>query len=243
MSAKGTMEGRLADAERKINELTRIMANVDVRPAHQRTRRFQTLLGKTDGVIGSGASGTISIWTGASGSETDSGQNVTAYNHYDDLSAGQFVLIHHNGFAWYVESVAEPPPVYAWANVLFSGSSNPFNLSSGGANSVVTVSATSAAILFSGDFLFWAACEFTDTSGNPEHSLLFSLLKNGSSVATWGTSVATNLKTTVPAVYRLSLTTSDTFGFGMQTLGALTSATGQAFIRPIVAATSLDVPL
>lgn len=62
------------------------------------------LLGKTDAFLASAASGTISVWTGTPGSETDSTVNVTAYNKFGDVHSGAWVLVGHNGNGWYVAS-------------------------------------------------------------------------------------------------------------------------------------------
>lgn len=102
MSAKGTIDSRLSDAENKLMELMSRLSTLDVRPAHQRTRRFQSLLGKTDSSHAKGASGTVSIWTGTPGSETDSGVNVTAFNKFANIASDKWVWIDHNGFGWYL---------------------------------------------------------------------------------------------------------------------------------------------
>jgi len=117
MSARGTMETRLADAERKINELTRLLANVDVRPARQRTRRFQSLLVKTDASHAKSASGTCSVYTGTPGSETDSGVNITAYNAFAALSSGKWAWAEHNGFGWYLSDGERGGGVYAYGSI------------------------------------------------------------------------------------------------------------------------------
>lgn len=63
------------------------------------------ILGKTDGAISSGGSGTISIYAGTPGSESDTGVNITAYSPLGALSISQWVWIHYNGAAYYVTSV------------------------------------------------------------------------------------------------------------------------------------------
>lgn len=48
-------------------------------------------LGKTDAAHAKGASGTISVYSGTKGSETDSGENVTAWNRYANVASGKWV--------------------------------------------------------------------------------------------------------------------------------------------------------
>lgn len=51
------------------------------------------MLGKTDAAIAKGASGTVSIWSGAEGSEADTGVNVTAYNRFANVAIAKWVLV------------------------------------------------------------------------------------------------------------------------------------------------------
>lgn len=51
------------------------------------------MLGKTDSAINKAASGTVSIWDGAEGSEADTGVNVTAYNRFANVSSGKWVWV------------------------------------------------------------------------------------------------------------------------------------------------------
>lgn len=50
-----------------------------------------TLLGKTDASHAKGASGTVSVYAGTLGSETDSTDNVTAWNRFAAISSGKWV--------------------------------------------------------------------------------------------------------------------------------------------------------
>ena len=59
-------------------------------------------LGKTDAAHGKGASGTVSIWTGTLGGETDTGVNVTAYNRFAAVAITKWVMVAHNGVGWYL---------------------------------------------------------------------------------------------------------------------------------------------
>lgn len=60
------------------------------------------LLGKTDALHNKAASGTISVWTGTPGSETDSTVNITACNRFANVASGKWVLCAHNGYGWYL---------------------------------------------------------------------------------------------------------------------------------------------
>lgn len=60
------------------------------------------LLGKSDSAITKASSGTVSIWTGTPGSESDSTVNVTAYNRFADVESGKWVWVSHNGYGWYL---------------------------------------------------------------------------------------------------------------------------------------------
>lgn len=52
------------------------------------------LLGKTDASHSQGATGTVSVWTGTKGSESDSTANVTSvYNRFADVSSGSWVHV------------------------------------------------------------------------------------------------------------------------------------------------------
>jgi len=52
------------------------------------------ILGKTDAAHNKSASGTVSIYTGTTkGSETDSTNNVTAYNRFANVESGKWVLL------------------------------------------------------------------------------------------------------------------------------------------------------
>lgn len=62
---------------------------------------YRILLGKTDASHAKGATGTISIYDGATlGSEADTGENVTAYNRFADVASGKWVhvLEHIRGY-------------------------------------------------------------------------------------------------------------------------------------------------
>lgn len=53
---------------------------------------WRMLIGKTDAAIAKGASGTVSIWDGATqGSESDTGENVTAYCRFGDVAITKWV--------------------------------------------------------------------------------------------------------------------------------------------------------
>lgn len=63
---------------------------------------MRAFLGKTDAAHNKNASGTISLWGGALGIETDTGINVTAYNHFGNIASGKKVLVFHTGHGWLV---------------------------------------------------------------------------------------------------------------------------------------------
>jgi hypothetical protein len=48
-------------------------------------------LGKTDAAIAKGASGTVSRYTGSSGTETDTGENDTVKNRFANVATGRWV--------------------------------------------------------------------------------------------------------------------------------------------------------
>lgn len=62
----------------------------------------QGFLGKTDSTHAKSASGTVSLWSGTAGSESDSTFNVTAYNKFADIGTGKWVWVEFNGKAWYI---------------------------------------------------------------------------------------------------------------------------------------------
>lgn len=50
-------------------------------------------LGKTDGAINKGASGTVSIWDGPEGEEEDTDRNMTGvYNRFANIGSGKWVI-------------------------------------------------------------------------------------------------------------------------------------------------------
>lgn len=61
-------------------------------------------LGKTDASHAKGASGTISIWSGDAGSETDTGDDETAWNKFANVTSGKWVLITEVNGQWYLTS-------------------------------------------------------------------------------------------------------------------------------------------
>lgn len=60
----------------------------------------RTLLGKTDGTVSADSTGTVSIYSGDLGSETDTGDNKTAYNRGDDIDADIWVELTPRGGGW-----------------------------------------------------------------------------------------------------------------------------------------------
>lgn len=63
------------------------------------TSGTQLYLGKTDAAISKGSSGTVSIWSGTPGSETDSTSNLTScQNKFGDVASGKWVMVAVNPF-------------------------------------------------------------------------------------------------------------------------------------------------
>ena len=60
------------------------------------------LLGKTNSSHAKAASGTVSVWSGTPGSESDSGLDITAYNKFADVASGKWVWCANNGDGWYL---------------------------------------------------------------------------------------------------------------------------------------------
>ena len=62
-------------------------------------------IGKPDADIAKGASGTVSVWSGEPGSETDTGENLTGYAKARAVTAGKFVVLTQpRGVSgWYVD--------------------------------------------------------------------------------------------------------------------------------------------
>lgn len=91
---------RIADSVRHYERQIKNSRPVTAGAKHPRVNR--PYLGVTDAAIAKGASGTISIYTGTPGSESDSGVNVTAYNRFGAVAITKYVWVDHNGFGWYL---------------------------------------------------------------------------------------------------------------------------------------------
>ncbi len=61
-----------------------------------------SLIGKADSSISKGSSGTVSIWTGAGGSESDTGINITAYALGAAITSAKWVTVQLINGVWYV---------------------------------------------------------------------------------------------------------------------------------------------
>lgn len=59
-------------------------------------------LGKTDADHDVDTSGTVSVWSGTPGSETDTTDNITAYNRFADVASDSWVWCANNGDGWYI---------------------------------------------------------------------------------------------------------------------------------------------
>lgn len=55
---------------------------------------------KTVGAHAAGATQAVAIWTGTTGSETDSGATVECYNRYMGLNGDATIVIAHTGSGW-----------------------------------------------------------------------------------------------------------------------------------------------
>jgi hypothetical protein len=65
-------------------------------------------LGKTDASHDKGASGTVSVWDGVLGSETDTTKNITGVeNHFADLATTKFILAAYRGKEDWMGAAAE----------------------------------------------------------------------------------------------------------------------------------------
>lgn len=70
----------------------------------QREIYFPILVGHTNAAHAADATGTINIYRGSAGNETDSGDTVTAYNPYADLEADVRVYIVYLNGGWQIIS-------------------------------------------------------------------------------------------------------------------------------------------
>jgi hypothetical protein len=63
----------------------------------------QFLLGKPDSAIAKNASGTVSVYGGTPGSETDTTYNITAWNKFvPSIASGKWVAMMPINLAWYI---------------------------------------------------------------------------------------------------------------------------------------------
>ncbi len=60
------------------------------------------IVGKMAGAIAKGSSGTVNVYHGAAGSETDSGSTITAYNAFGDVAAGKWIAAAQINGTWYL---------------------------------------------------------------------------------------------------------------------------------------------
>jgi hypothetical protein len=77
---------------------------------HLQSKRFYVaasnslglVIGKTDGAIDKGSSGTVKVYNGAAGSETDSGNTIAAYNPFADVADDKWVAAAQINGQWYL---------------------------------------------------------------------------------------------------------------------------------------------
>lgn len=55
----------------------------------------RVIIGKTNGAIskGGGTTNNVSVWDGAQGSETDTGDDITAFDYFADIGSGKWVAV------------------------------------------------------------------------------------------------------------------------------------------------------
>jgi hypothetical protein len=97
-------KARIAMLERQVSQLT----EMSKMRWQERTPRILTgstvrmVLGKTDAAITKGSSGTVSIWTGTAGSETDSTENITVWNRIGNIAITKWCICAYFNNAWYL---------------------------------------------------------------------------------------------------------------------------------------------
>jgi len=78
---------------------------------HQQSKRFYVtgtnagfgaVIGKTSGAIAKGSSGTVKVYNGTAGSESDSGSTITAYNPFADVADDKWVAAMQINGQWYL---------------------------------------------------------------------------------------------------------------------------------------------
>ena len=98
----------LTDEDRRL--LQEVIAREKGRPKNRSEKQPTVIttaknrkLGKTDAAIDKGESGTVSIYKGTTkGSETDSTNDVTAYNRFGNLGADKWVFVEFINGGWEV---------------------------------------------------------------------------------------------------------------------------------------------
>jgi hypothetical protein len=73
-----------------------------LKPLETAAAEGEVRLGKTDADHDVDTSGTVSVWSGTPGSETDTTDNITAYNRFADVVSGSWVWCQNNGDGWYI---------------------------------------------------------------------------------------------------------------------------------------------
>jgi hypothetical protein len=88
-----------SDAVERIRQTVRTVEGQQSVPMGQRANTTPIqfdygTIGKTDAAHNKGASGTISVYSGTSASSlTDTGDNITAYNRFGNISSGKWVFV------------------------------------------------------------------------------------------------------------------------------------------------------
>jgi hypothetical protein len=60
------------------------------------------IIGKTSGAIAKGSSGTVHVYNGTAGSESDSGSTLTAFNAFGDVASGKWIAAAQINGSWYL---------------------------------------------------------------------------------------------------------------------------------------------
>ncbi len=99
-----SQQQQIDELKATVDRLARELARMDARNAKVRIPRMGIVLGKTDSSHNKGASGTVSVWGGAAGSEADTTINITAYNRFANVGSGKWVVCAYIRRDWYLIS-------------------------------------------------------------------------------------------------------------------------------------------
>lgn len=100
-ASAGNLQQRIDQLERLVSLLME-ERKVLRQERTQRPMGVKFVLGKANASIAKNASGGVSVWAGAPGSETDTLTDITAYNKIGAISSGKWVICAYWHRAWYV---------------------------------------------------------------------------------------------------------------------------------------------